>query len=57
MEPSAYFKGNSLDTKRNLYKSIINNLEPLGIPKDQNYIKGDPEGKLGYSRWTGGLRR
>jgi phenylpyruvate tautomerase PptA (4-oxalocrotonate tautomerase family) len=26
--------GRSLDAKRNLYKAIINNLEPLGIPKD-----------------------
>ena len=28
------FAGRSLDAKRNLYKSILNNLEPLGIPKD-----------------------
>ena len=26
--------GRSLDAKRNLYKTIVNNLEPLGIPKD-----------------------
>jgi phenylpyruvate tautomerase PptA (4-oxalocrotonate tautomerase family) len=26
--------GRSLDAKRNLYKAIVNNLEPLGIPKD-----------------------
>lgn len=28
------FSGRSLDAKRNLYKSIVNNLEPFGIPKD-----------------------
>jgi len=28
------FAGRSLDAKRNLYKAIVNNLEPLGIPKD-----------------------
>lgn len=28
------FAGRSLDAKRTLYKAIINNLEPLGIPKD-----------------------
>lgn len=28
------FVGRSLDAKRNLYKSIVNNLEPFGIPKD-----------------------
>jgi phenylpyruvate tautomerase PptA (4-oxalocrotonate tautomerase family) len=26
--------GRSLDAKRNLYKAIVNNLEPFGIPKD-----------------------
>lgn len=26
--------GRSLDAKRNLYKAIVNNLEPLDIPKD-----------------------
>lgn len=29
------FVGRSLEAKRNLYKSIVNNLEPLGIPKDR----------------------
>ncbi len=28
------FAGRSLDAKRNLYRAIVNNLEPLGIPKD-----------------------
>ena len=28
------FAGRSLDAKRNLYKGIVNNLEPSGIPKD-----------------------
>jgi len=28
------FAGRSLDAKRNLYKSIVSNLEPFGIPKD-----------------------
>ena len=28
------FAGRSLDAKRNLYKAIVNNLEPLGIPKE-----------------------
>ena len=28
------FAGRSLDAKRNLYKGIVDNLEPLGIPKD-----------------------
>jgi phenylpyruvate tautomerase PptA (4-oxalocrotonate tautomerase family) len=28
------FAGRSIDAKRNLYKSIVNNLEPFGIPKD-----------------------
>lgn len=28
------FAGRSLDAKRTLYKAIINNLEPLGIPMD-----------------------
>ncbi|MBI1424474.1 MAG: tautomerase family protein [Gammaproteobacteria bacterium] len=28
------FAGRSLDAKRNLYRTIVNNLEPLGIPKD-----------------------
>jgi phenylpyruvate tautomerase PptA (4-oxalocrotonate tautomerase family) len=27
------FAGRSLDAKRNLYKAIVNNLEPFGIPK------------------------
>ncbi|MBK7542146.1 MAG: tautomerase family protein [Candidatus Competibacter sp.] len=31
------FAGRSLDAKRNLYKAIVNNLEPLGIPK--NHVK------------------
>jgi hypothetical protein len=30
--------GRSLDAKRNLYKAIVNNLEPLGIPKDHTKI-------------------
>lgn len=28
------FAGRSVEAKRNLYKAIVNNLEPLGIPKD-----------------------
>lgn len=28
------FAGRSLDAKRTLYQAIVNNLEPLGIPKD-----------------------
>lgn len=28
------FAGRSLDAKRNLYKAIVDNLEPFGIPKD-----------------------
>jgi len=28
------FSGRSLDAKRNLYKIIVENLQPLGIPKD-----------------------
>jgi phenylpyruvate tautomerase PptA (4-oxalocrotonate tautomerase family) len=28
------FAGRSLDAKRNLYRTIVGNLEPLGIPKD-----------------------
>lgn len=28
------FAGRSLEAKRNLYKAIVTNLEPLGIPKD-----------------------
>ena len=28
------FAGRSLEAKRNLYRAIINNLEPFGIPKD-----------------------
>lgn len=31
------FAGRSLDAKRNLYKAIVNNLEPLEIPK--NHVK------------------
>ena len=31
------FAGRSLDTKRSLYKTIANNLEPFGIPK--NHVK------------------
>jgi len=27
------FSGRSLEAKRNLYKAIVDNLEPLGIPK------------------------
>lgn len=27
------FAGRSLEAKRNLYRAIVNNLEPLGIPK------------------------
>ena len=30
--------GRSLDAKRKLYKAIVNNLEPLGIPKDHTKI-------------------
>ncbi|HTD91086.1 MAG TPA: tautomerase family protein [Burkholderiales bacterium] len=29
------FTGRSLDAKRNLYKAIVKNLEPLGIPNNQ----------------------
>lgn len=28
------FAGRSLDAKRNVYKAIVKNLEPFGIPKD-----------------------
>jgi hypothetical protein len=28
------FLGRSLDAKRQLYKTIVHNLEPIGIPKD-----------------------
>ncbi|MCP5420452.1 MAG: tautomerase family protein [Gammaproteobacteria bacterium] len=28
------FTGRSLEAKRNLYRTIVDNLEPLGIPKD-----------------------
>jgi len=28
------FAGRSLEAKRNLYRTIVNNLEPFGIPKD-----------------------
>jgi len=28
------FVGRSLEAKRNLYRGIVDNLEPLGIPKD-----------------------
>ncbi|NJH96449.1 tautomerase family protein, partial [Salmonella enterica subsp. enterica serovar Anatum] len=28
------FAGRTLDTKRNLYRSIVENLSVLGIPKD-----------------------
>jgi phenylpyruvate tautomerase PptA (4-oxalocrotonate tautomerase family) len=28
------FAGRSLDAKRKLYRAIVANLEPLGIPKD-----------------------
>ena len=31
------FAGRSLDAKRALYKAIVNNLEPFGIPK--NHVK------------------
>lgn len=31
------FAGRSLDAKRNLYRAIVNNLEPFGIPK--NHVK------------------
>ena len=31
------FAGRSLDAKRALYKTIVNNLEPFGIPK--NHVK------------------
>lgn len=31
------FTGRSLDTKRNVYKTIVKNLEPFGIPN--NHIK------------------
>ena len=30
--------GRSIEAKRNLYKAIVNNLEPLGIPKDHTKI-------------------
>src|SRR5437016_3697404 len=32
------FSGRSLDTKRNLYRAIVNNLNVLGIPKDHVWI-------------------
>jgi phenylpyruvate tautomerase PptA (4-oxalocrotonate tautomerase family) len=32
------FAGRSLEAKRNLYKTIVNNLEPFGIPKDHVII-------------------
>lgn len=28
------FAGRSLDAKRNLYRAVVNNLQPFGIPKD-----------------------
>ncbi len=28
------FEGRSLEAKRNLYRAIVNHLEPFGIPKD-----------------------
>lgn len=28
------FAGRSLDAKRNLYRAIVSNLEPLGVPRD-----------------------
>jgi phenylpyruvate tautomerase PptA (4-oxalocrotonate tautomerase family) len=28
------FAGRSLEAKRNLYRAIVSNLEPLGVPKD-----------------------
>ena len=31
------FAGRSLEAKRNLYRAIVNNLEPFGIPK--NHVK------------------
>ncbi len=31
------FSGRSLDAKRNLYKAIVDNLEPFGIPR--NHVK------------------
>ena len=30
--------GRSIEAKRNLYKAIVNGLEPLGIPKDHTKI-------------------
>lgn len=32
------FAGRSLDAKRNLYKAIVDNLEPFGIPADHVQI-------------------
>jgi phenylpyruvate tautomerase PptA (4-oxalocrotonate tautomerase family) len=32
------FAGRSLDAKRNLYKAIVRNLKPLGIPNNQAKI-------------------
>ncbi|HLV77952.1 MAG TPA: tautomerase family protein [Marinobacter sp.] len=32
------FAGRSLDAKRNLYRAIVENLEPLGIPRDHTKI-------------------
>lgn len=32
------FVGRSLETKRLLYKTIVNNLEPFGVPKDHIMI-------------------
>lgn len=44
-KPEAYthigidvFPGRSLDAKRKLYQAIVNNLEPLGIPKNHVII-------------------
>lgn len=32
------YSGRSVEAKRNLYKNIVDNLEPLGIPKDHVLI-------------------
>jgi phenylpyruvate tautomerase PptA (4-oxalocrotonate tautomerase family) len=32
------FAGRSLDAKRKLYRTIVNNLEPLGIPRNHTMI-------------------
>ncbi len=47
----------ALDAKRNLYMSIVKNLEPFGIPKNHVKIllREIPKENLVHSGWTGGL--